>query len=179
MNYGGIHPAVVHSYEPGSRFCMVSIPGVTDGANGFIEAEIGQNIGDKSEHTEIRILAGDRVWVMFMGGDPKHPIITHFRAKAAGNEVGTRRFHHENIETDADETQKHTAGTTYRIEVGATEILADTGNITKKADGQITNDSPLSRVTQALIVGHGATGTFTTPTGNIVTVENGIVTNIF
>jgi hypothetical protein len=96
----------------------VSIPGITDGADSFPEAEIMQSLGDRSEETEIHIVAGDRVWLDFIGGDPKHPVIMGFRTKRTGNELTTRRWKHQNIETEAFETQRHTAETTYDVEAG-------------------------------------------------------------
>jgi len=39
--------------------------------------------------------------------------------------------------------------------------------------------APLVRVTENLEVGNGATGSFTTPTGQVVTVQDGIITNIY
>lgn len=61
-----------------------------------------QAVGDRSENTEIRILEGDRVWLMFQNSDPRFPIITGYRAKETGNETAWRRWHHANIELTAD-----------------------------------------------------------------------------
>lgn len=138
-------PATVVSYDRQRRECRVEIPGLTDGAEEFPVAQFAYPIGDKSEHTEIRILAGDRIWVSFEQGDPRFPIIMGFRPKQVGNEdsVEYRRFHMENIETDADETQKHTAGTNYTVEAGeavavtaGTTMLLEAGeSITLKVGG--------------------------------------------
>jgi len=51
-----------------------------------------------------------------------------------------------------------------------TKIVVRKGGI--KVEGSLAT-------TENLSAGNGATGSFTTPTGQIVTVENGIVTNIF
>lgn len=53
---------------------------------------------------------------------------------------------------------------------------SDTKIVVRK--GSIKVEGSLS-ATENLSAGNGATGSFTTPTGQIVTVENGIVTNIF
>jgi hypothetical protein len=136
MMYGK-HPAVIASYDPVAKLCMVDIPGVTDGGNSQ-EAELSFPVGDKSEHTDIRILPGDRCWVEFVGGDTRYPIITGFRPKHAGNVVDYRRFEHKHIESDADETQKHTAGTTYRIEaVDSATIICDDAFV-KVEPGKLT-----------------------------------------
>lgn len=120
MMYGK-HPAVIKSYDAEKKMCMVEIPGVTDGSQA--EAELSFPVGDKSEHTDIRILPGDRCWVEFVGGDTRYPLITGFRPKHAGNVVDYRRMEHKHIESDADVTQKHTAGTTYRVEAGESITL--------------------------------------------------------
>jgi hypothetical protein len=61
-------PGVVQSYDPDTRTCIVQIPGITDGADTGLEAEIEYPIGDKSANgtmTEIEILQGDAVWLAF------------------------------------------------------------------------------------------------------------------
>ena len=108
-------PAIVRSVDRARREVRVEIPGKTDGAEEWPIAEIEYPIGDKGSHTEIRIIEGDLVWVTFIGNDPRYPIITGSRLPHTGNEVGTRRWHHDNIETDADEAQTHTAGTVYTV----------------------------------------------------------------
>ena len=134
----GKWPGIVRVYEAEPRQIRVEIPGITDGSEEFPVAEIQYPIGDKSSHTEIRILEGDFVWLEFECGDPRYPIITGYRNPNTGNEVGYRRWHHENIESDADETQKHTAGTTYTVDAG-TDILIKAGeNITLEAGSTIT-----------------------------------------
>lgn len=110
-------PAVVTLYSAQPRQCEVSIPGITDG--GSLSAEIEQSLGDRSEDTEIRIKAGDRVWVDFLANDPRYPIITGFRAKNTGNMVGTRHWEHENFTLNADQTVLIKAGESIRLEAGA------------------------------------------------------------
>lgn len=152
----GKYPAVIHSYNEAAKRCMIEIPGMTDGS--YIEAELSFPLSDSSTHTSLRILEGDLCWIEFVGGDPKFPLITGFRPKNSGSVVDYRRFHHKHFETDADETQKHTAGTTYRIEagtsatviVGENTIVADTSKIVltvgsssiKIESGQITVSTP-------------------------------------
>lgn len=121
-NYGfmdGRYPAIVRSYDQARRTCRVEIPGLTDGADVLPEAEIEYPIGDKSRNgtnpTEIEITAGDTVWISFIGGDPRYPIITGYRNPRTGNSVNWRRFHHANIELLGDST--------IRIAVGSSEIL--------------------------------------------------------
>lgn len=103
MNLPARWPAVVKTIDRARREIRVSIPGITDGAETLPIAEIEYPIGDKSEHTEIRVKVADRVWVAFEGGDARYPIITGFRTKHIGNEVGTRRFEHDNFEFQADD----------------------------------------------------------------------------
>jgi hypothetical protein len=100
-------PGIVASYDADTRICTVEIPGITDGATQLPEAEIEYPIGDKSansaHNTEIEILAGDLVWLAFENGDPRYPIITGYRNPRSGNPSGTRRWHHANIELNADD----------------------------------------------------------------------------
>lgn len=106
-NYAGRWPAVVREYDGERRLCRVEIPGVTDGAETLPNAEVEYPIGDKTRGelaTEIEILPGDAVWVDFIGGDPRYPIITGYRNPSAANESGTRRWHHKAIELQADES---------------------------------------------------------------------------
>lgn len=86
MEYGLMHgryPAIVRTYDQARRTCRIDIPGLTDGGDTLPEAEIEYPIGDKSRSgafaTEIEILPGDTVWVAFIGGDPRYPIITGYR----------------------------------------------------------------------------------------------------
>lgn len=44
--------------------------------------------------------------------------------------------------------------------------------------GSIKAETPMIQTSGNLSVGSGYTGTFTTPTGNVVTVQDGIITNI-
>lgn len=115
-------PAVVVSYDRPGRQCVVSMEGITDGATGLI-AEIEQNLGDRSPDTEIRIKPGDLVWVDFLAGDPRYPIITGFRARNQQNMVGTRHWEHENFTLVADETQAFTAGQSITLSAGDTITL--------------------------------------------------------
>lgn len=110
--YPGIYPAVVKSYDAATRLCRVEIPGITDGADLSPVAEIEYPIGDKSaasKGTEIEILAGDSVWVYFVGGNPEYPVISGFRNPQIGNTTGWRKWYHQNIALVADTAITFTA----------------------------------------------------------------------
>lgn len=144
MNLPGKWPGIIKEYDRQRRECRVEIPGITDGAEEFPVAQIEYPIGDKSKHTEIRILEGDLVWLEFECGDPRYPIITGWRNPNEENVTLFRRWHHENIETDADETQKHTSGTTYTV-LAETDIKNDAkGDIVVKAGKTITLEAGTS-----------------------------------
>lgn len=113
-----IYPAIVRAYDRETRQCRIEIPGLTDGADVLPLAECLQPLGDRTADNETRIKPGDDVFVQFLQGDPRHPVIIGFRAKNTGNNVGRRHFEQDNIHTEADETQLHTAGTSYTIEAG-------------------------------------------------------------
>ena len=135
VQYGflpGRYPAIVRSYDKARRTCRVEIPGLTDGADVMPEAEIEYAIGDKSAHssypTEIEILPGDTVWIAFIGGDPRYPIVTGYRNPQSGNTSDWRRIHHANIELLADGTM--------RLKVGSSEIVLTPDSI-KMTAGRI------------------------------------------
>lgn len=96
----GKWPAIVKSYAKDRRTCEVSIPGITDGDDA-LEAEIEYPIGDRpsgENATEIAITKGDMVWIEFIQGDPRYPLITGYRAPGKGAKNGTRRWQHDKIE---------------------------------------------------------------------------------
>ena len=129
MEYGlmpGRYPAIVKTYSQARRTCRIEIPGLTDGGDVLPEAEIEYPIGDKSRAgtntTEIEITPGDTVWVAFIGGDPRYPIITGYRNPQAGNSADWRRWHHANIELIADAEM--------RLVVGGTSVVITPAGIT-------------------------------------------------
>lgn len=117
----GIYPGIVRSYNQERRTCRVEIPGSTDGGDVLPEAEIKYSIGDKSREgeftTEIEILPGDTVWIQFIGGDSRYPVITGYRNPQAGNSVDWRRLHHENIEFLANQLLIILSGSDTRVKV--------------------------------------------------------------
>ena len=148
--YPGRYPAVVASYDPASRTCGVLIPGITDGGDAPLTAEIEYPIGDKSRTganaTELEILPGDTVWVCFLAGDPRYPIITGYRCPRAGNAVGIRAMHHAAIHLTADGEMVLTAttislngvvqisggGVTHDgVNIGKTHVHTETGGDTQ------------------------------------------------
>lgn len=104
----GKFPAIVKSYDANTRLARVEIPQITSGGDVLPEAQICYPLGDKSRTkvgtvpTEIELLPDDLIWVEFINGDQNHPVIVGYRCPSAGNDVGWRRFHHENIELIAD-----------------------------------------------------------------------------
>lgn len=123
----GRYPATVKTYDAARRTCRVEIPGLTDGADVLPEAEIEYPVGDKSragsQSTEIAVLPGDTVWVAFIGGDARYPLITGWRNPQAGNSTGWRRFHQANIELLASAVMRLIAGGNVLIQSGSTLTL--------------------------------------------------------
>lgn len=146
MRLSNYTPGFVVSYDAATRLCRVRIPGLTDGSDVLPLAMLSYPIGDKSEHTELRILPGDRVWLDFVNGDARYPIITGFRPKETDNAIAWRRWHHENIELLADEDMQliaasgklvQRAGGDVRVSAG-TEVTVDAGgNVRIKAAAQV------------------------------------------
>lgn len=130
QQFVGKYPAVVRSYDAATRTCRVEIPGITDGAELMPVAEIEYPIGDKSRAqahaTEIEILAGDTVWVEFISGDPRYPLITGWRNPGVGNSTGWRRCHHANIEFTADGVFRINAD---RVEIVSSSLTHNGTNV--------------------------------------------------
>jgi Type VI secretion system/phage-baseplate injector OB domain len=106
-------PGVIESYDASTKTARVAIPGLTDGADEKPVAQFVFPVGDKSEHTDIRVLAGDRVWLAFLAGDAAHPIVVGYRPKEAAAVVDVRRMHHKVMEfrADTDLTAQADSGT--------------------------------------------------------------------
>lgn len=154
----GRYPAIVRGYDAAARMCRVEIPGLTDGGDVLPLAEIEYSLGDKSRAgantTEIEITAGDPVWVAFIGGDARYPIITGYRNPQAGNSTGWRRWHHANMELLADALMNLIAqgdvliksGTHVTVQAPSATVQADdthvTGNLT--VDGAIVGKGGLA-----------------------------------
>lgn len=138
-SYPGRYPATVKTYDKVSRTCRVEIPGITDGGDVLPNAELEYALGDKSRiganATEIEMLPGDTVWVAFIGGDARYPLVTGYRNPSAGNSVDWRRFHHANIELTADGTLKLNATT---IQLNATTVTVTSTDTNIAANVNIT-----------------------------------------
>lgn len=118
MQLSNYTPGFVDSYDAATRLCRVRVPGLTDGAEVLPQAMLCYPIGDKSEVTDIRIAAGDRVWLDFVNGDPRFPIIVGFRPKETDNAINWRRLQHANIELTAD-TDLHVFATGGKVWINA------------------------------------------------------------
>ena len=176
MEYGlmpGRYPAIVKTYNQARRTCRVEIPGLTDGGDVLPEAEIEYPIGDKSRAgtnaTEIEITPGDTVWVAFIGGDPRYPIITGYRNPQAGNSADWRRWHHANMELLADTLMKLIAGGDVLIKSG-THVTVQAPSITLDAPqttctGKLTVDGLLTY--KGGMSGSGGSGAAASIQGNV------------
>jgi hypothetical protein len=168
----GKWPAVVTAYNQDSRTCEIEIPGQTDGSQLRMIAEIEYPIGDKSRHatmTEIEILPGDLVWIEFIQGDPRYPLITGWRNPTVGNSKDWRRWHHKNMELLADSLMKFIAGSDMLLKSGT--------HLTVQAP-KVTIDSPDTTCTGNLLVkgkltyqggmsGSGGSGAAAAISGNV------------
>ena len=174
--YGGMigrYPAVVKTYNPSRRTCRVEIPGLTDGGDVLLEAEIEYPIGEKSRsgkwETEIEILPEDTVWVSFIGGDPRYPIITGWRNPLVGNSGDWRRWHQKNIELLADTLMKLIAGGDVLIKSG-THVTVQAPSITLDAPqttctGKLTVNGLLTY--KGGMAGSGGSGAAASIQGNV------------
>lgn len=148
MQLSAYTPGFVVSFDQSTKLARVRFPGSGDGENPI--AMLCYPIGDKSEHTDIRILAGDRVWLDFVNGDPRFPIIIGYRPKETDNAVDWRRMHHRNMAFTADVDMR---------------IEATDGTVLIKAGTQVTIQAPAilldgpTTVTGHLTYQAGITGT--------------------
>lgn len=127
-------PAFVVSYNQAARTCTVRVPYSDETP----VAEFCYPMGDKSEHTEIEILEGDRVWLAFINGDQKYPVIMGYRPKRKGNAPGWRKYHHQNIELNAAQDVKVIVGGDYEVTVtGEADITAD-GDVLIESSSKVT-----------------------------------------
>lgn len=153
MEYGLMHgryPAIVKSYDQARRTCRIEIPGLTDGYDILPEAEIEYPIGDKSRAgtytTELEILANDTVWIAFIGGDSRYPIITGYRNPQSDNSVDWRRWHHENMELLANQLMKLISGGDFLIQ-SSTHVTVVAPLVTVQASNKVRCETPLMEVT--------------------------------
>jgi len=164
----GRYPAIVRSYDQKSRTCRLEIPGLTDGGDVFPKAEIEYPIGDKSRDgeftTEIEILPGDTVWIAFICGDKRYPIITGYRNPLSGNSVDWRRVHHENMEMLSNVLMNLIAGGNITIQSSANITIQASESITIESGSTITVKAPEGILLDTPI---------TTFTGNIAIQGNG------
>lgn len=124
MALGNYIPGFIVSYDGNTRRARVSIPGITDGCEVFPEADFVYAIGFRTEDTELRILPGDRVWLDFVNGDPRYPMITGYRTLGTDNLIDIIRIRQTFIEFIADQSMllKATAGDVL-VQAGTTLTL--------------------------------------------------------
>jgi len=146
-------PAKILSYDAATRTAQVQIDGLTDGAEDGLTATFAYPVGHDDRDTEIQVLVGAEVYVFFAGGQLDSPVIAFYRSHGEGAVVDTRRIRQKNI--------KILASNSISIEAIATKVRG------------------VMSVTSNLSVGTGATGSFVSVSGEIVTVVDGIITNIY
>ena len=146
-------PAKILSYDAATRTAQVQIDGLTDGAEDGLTATFAYPVGHDDRDTEIQVFAGAEVYVFFAGGQFDSPVIAFYRSHGEGAVVDTRRIRQKNI-----------------------EILAESGisieAIATKVKGVMSVSSNLS-------VGTGASGSLVDARGQIATVADGVIINIF
>lgn len=157
----GYYPGRVVSYEKGRRRARVHIDGLTDGALAP-EAELLYSLGDKSragsDSTEVKLEAGDTVWLQFIGGDPRYPLIVGYRNPETGNGVDWRRWEHANMEWLVERVANLLAGGDVKIKSGtritleAPSVQVQCTTATINASGSTSINSPSTTVSGTLTV---------------------------
>lgn len=173
------YPAVVVSYDGGTRLAKVKLEPLDEGADTALDAELLYPLGDKS-NTAIEVLANDPVWVEFEAGDPRYPIIVGYRNKREGNDDTTRRYHHHgSIELLADNIIKIKGDVKVIVESETVEVHATTVTVTATNTNitSLVNITGNTSITGNLAVAgaiSGTGGSGATIAGN-VTVSSGDV----
>lgn len=125
-------------------------------------------IGTTNDHEDLTGKDLDQLWKITKNTDAA--VYAHITVANGGNVVGS---------AEIDPAGNLTATLT-----GTATIQAQ-GEVTVSSDVSVTIDAPVTNVTGNLDVdgnvsaGDGVTGSFSTPTGQTVFVQNGIITNIF
>lgn len=147
----GKYPAVVVSYDGGTRLAKVKLEPLDDGADTTLDAELLYPLGDKS-NTSIEVLANDPVWVEFEAGDPRYPIIVGYRNKREGNDDTTRRYHHHgSFELKADQEFLIEAGQKITLKVAGSLLEMD-GDMIKMTTPLTTFETSLATFSQLVNV---------------------------
>jgi hypothetical protein len=147
----GKYPAVVMSYDGGTRLAKVKLEPLDEGADTALDAELLYPLGDKS-NTAIEVLANDPVWVEFEAGDPRYPIIVGYRNKREGNDDTTRCYHHHgNFELKADQEFLIEAGQKITLKVAGSLLEMD-GDMIKMTTPLTTFETSLATFSQLVNV---------------------------
>jgi hypothetical protein len=154
---GSWTPGIIDSVDAATRVVRVQIPGLTDGAQQLPEADICYPVGDDSRETDRQLKPGALVWLDFVGGNPKYPIITGYRCPQQGNAVGTRHIAQQKIELVADTDMALSAKDgTMTIKAG-TKLVFEAPNFEFKGEATFSGPVTLQKLL-TLMLGLSATG---------------------
>lgn len=131
-------PAEVISWD-GVKI-RIAIPGYTDGADQYPEAEICYPLADRPADTGYKILPGDAIWIMFNDGDENSPIVMGFRNKNTGGNKDTRFLEHANVALKAaaemtETSQTHTVNAASLFTVNSGRVVL---NANVEINGELT-----------------------------------------
>lgn len=130
------HPAVIHSYDLARREIRVTMA-ETEGSEEPLIAELMYPLGADSRYTDIYLEPGMPVWVEFLNGDPRHPLVVGNRTVRKGNDMTTRRQRHANFEFNAD--QRFDVNTeTAEVQAGESVTIQAGNSVTIQAGATIT-----------------------------------------
>lgn len=173
--------AEIVEYDDSKRQATIKIDGLTDGATTYPIADLLYSLGDDPSKTEIELLSGDKVWIVFQGGDTRKPIIVGFRCPQTNNVTRVRRWHKENIELLADEQIKFHAPAILAICDNLTIEVTDSTNITTNSltvTGNTTFNSPVTFNDGANVAGGDFAvdnGSISIPNGDMVIQDIGFI----
>lgn len=150
-------PGVIDSVDSQARVVRVQIPGLTDGAQQYPEAEICYPVGEDSRETDRRIKPGALVWLDFVGGNPKYPIIIGYRCPQQGNAAGVHRTAQQRIEMLADTDMVLSAKDGVLTIKAGTKVVLDAGDLEFKGVATFLGPVTLEKLL-TLKLGLAATG---------------------
>ena len=123
---------------------------------------------------------GEQVVVLAPFGDTAQGFIAFSLNQDAHEPVSSNKNIHATEFPDGTRLEYNSQSNTYTMTVaGDSKVIVNCKETTVNAESKVQLNTPEFAVSGNVSCGNGASGSFTTPTGQIVTVSDGIITNIF
>lgn len=123
---------------------------------------------------------GEQVVVLAPFGDTAQGIVAFSLNQNAHGPVSSSRHIHAAEFPDGTRLEYNSQSNTYTMTVsGDAKVIVNCKEATVNAASNVKLNTPELKVSGNVLCGNGATGSFTAPTGQIVTVNDGVITNIY